>query len=115
MRRLVNIKVAALVIAAVALLSFGRAGGAGSAKPVTHKVTIEGMQFQPDVVKAARGDSIVWTNKDLFPHTATASGSAFDSHEIKPGESWTYKAANAGEIAYVCSFHPTMKATLQIK
>lgn len=115
MRRLVNIKVAALVIVAVALLSFGRVRGAVATKPVTHTVTIESMQFQPNVVSVARGDSIVWTNKDLFPHTATAKGGAFDSHEIKPGESWTYRPTKSGEIDYVCSMHPTMTAIVRVK
>jgi plastocyanin len=84
-------------------------------KPTTYHVSIENMQFQPDVVSAARGDSIVWTNKDLFPHTVTSKSGAFDSHEIKPGESWTYRAAKAGESGYVCSLHPTMQALLRVK
>jgi len=84
-------------------------------KPTTYHVTIENMQFQPDVVSVARGDSIVWINKDLFPHTVTSKSGAFDSHEIKAGESWTYRAAKSGEISYVCSLHPTMKATLRVR
>jgi plastocyanin len=84
-------------------------------KPATYHVTIENMQFQPDVVSVARGDSIVWTNKDLFPHTVTSKAGDFDSHEIKPGETWTYRAAKAGEADYVCSLHPTMKAVLRVK
>jgi plastocyanin len=84
-------------------------------KPATHHVNIENMQFQPDVVSVARGDSIVWTNKDLFPHTVTSKSGEFDSHEIKPGETWTYRAAKAGEADYVCSLHPTMHAVLRVK
>ena len=38
---------------------------------------------------AKRGDTIVWVNKDPFPHTATAKG-VFDSHEIAAGKSWKY-------------------------
>jgi|SRR6476646_1067594 len=115
MARLVRLEIAAVVVVALALLVYSRAGGAASAKPVSHKVTIEGMQFQPDVVSVAQGDSIVWTNNDLFPHTVTAKSGAFDSHEIKAGESWTYRAAKSGEISYVCSLHPTMKATLRVR
>jgi plastocyanin len=45
--------------------------------------------------------------------TATAGG--FDSKEIQPGESWTYKASKKGELAYACTLHPTMKGTLRVK
>jgi plastocyanin len=110
-----RISIAALAIVAVALLTVSRARGTASVKPVTHKVNIENMQFQPDVVSAAPGDSIVWTNNDLFPHTATAKSGDFDSHDIKPGESWTYKVSKSGEIEYVCSFHPTMKAAVRVR
>jgi plastocyanin len=115
MKRLLTFEVVAIVAVAVALLIFSVRHGAALGKPTTHSVSIEGMQFQPDDVSAKRGDAIVWTNKDLFPHTVTSTSGEFDSHEIKPGESWTYEAANAGELAYVCSLHPTMKAKLRVK
>jgi plastocyanin len=56
----------------------------------------------------------VWINKDPFPHTVTAAGK-FDSKEIKPGESWSYKVQQAGDVSYICTLHPTMKATLHVK
>ena len=100
-------------VAAVALLSISVGHGA-AAKPATHTVTIEAVQFQPNVIEARRGDSIVWTNKDPFPHTVTATGK-FDSKEIKPGESWTYKVQQSGDLPYTCTLHPTMKAALRVK
>src|ERR1043165_3421788 len=42
-------------------------------------VTMESLQFNPPEVTAHVGDRIVWTNKDLVPHTATADAKAFDS------------------------------------
>ena len=36
-------------------------------KPKTHTVTIEGMRFQPEALTVARGDTIVWVNKDIVP------------------------------------------------
>ncbi|QQJ99253.1 cupredoxin domain-containing protein [Burkholderia ambifaria] len=80
----------------------------------THRITIEGMRFNPASVTVARGDTIVWVNKDLVAHTATAAG-LFDSHEIRPDASWTYVANTPGRHAYICTFHPTMKATLTVK
>ena len=114
MKRLLAFEVVAILVATVALLVFSVRHGAALAKPTTHDVSIEGMQFHPDDVSAKRGDAIVWTNKDLFPHTVTSTSGDFDSHEIKPGESWTYRVSKAGELAYVCSLHPTMKAMLRV-
>jgi plastocyanin len=61
------------------------------------------------------GDTIVWVNKDLFPHTATASNSTFNSQVIAAGASWKYVAKKKGAFAYTCVFHPTMKAALLVR
>jgi plastocyanin len=81
----------------------------------SHTVTIENLQFSPRQLTVQRGDRIVWVNKDLFPHTATADGHAFDSGSIAPNGSWTYLAGKPGEYSYGCTFHPTMKATLTVQ
>lgn len=108
-----RIVVVVSLVAAVALLSISVGHGA-AVKAAKHTVTIEAVAFKPDVVDAKPGDSIVWTNNDPFPHTVTAAGK-FDSKEIKPGESWTYKVQQSGEVPYICTLHPTMKATLRVK
>jgi plastocyanin len=84
------------------------------AAPASHTVVIEGTRFSPEALTVARGDRVVWVNKDPFPHTATAAGT-FDSKSIGPGASWTYRATKPGTFDYVCSFHPTMKATLTVR
>ena len=43
-------------------------------KAKTHTVTIEGMRFQPEVLTVARGDTIVWVNKDLVPSHRDVKG-----------------------------------------
>jgi plastocyanin len=101
----------ALAVAAVLHGSIGPA--AAGPKPATHTITIENMQFQPATLTVRLGDSIVWVNKDLFPHTATAAG--FDSAQIAPGGSWKYRTRKKGEMAYACSLHPTMTAVVNVK
>jgi plastocyanin len=97
------------------------AGGALSMMPAanaathTYVVTIENMRFNPDALTVQRGDRVVWINKDLFPHTATADAKAFDSRNIDPNASWTYVARKPGEHPYGCALHPTMKARLTIR
>jgi plastocyanin len=61
------------------------------------------------------GDVVVWRNKDPFPHTATSRAGGFDSQAIAPGQSWKYTAKTRGDFSYICSFHPTMTATLRVE
>jgi plastocyanin len=92
-----------------------RVGEAKAAKAATHTVSIEATSFQPQTLTVKAGDSVVWVNKDPFPHTATSQTAGFDSHAIAPGKSWTYVARKKGDFAYVCMLHPTMKATLRVE
>jgi plastocyanin len=80
----------------------------------THEIVMQAVQFSPATLKVKRGDVVVWTNRDPFPHTATAAG-VFDSKSIAEGKSWRWRADRAGTIAYVCSLHPTMKGTLEVE
>ena len=87
---------------------------AGPAGAATHTVKIEGMQFVPATLTVKRGDKVVWQNKDVVPHTATAKGS-FDSGSIATGKSWSHSMGKAGRFDYVCTFHPGMKATVVVE
>ena len=82
--------------------------------PKTHQVEIKGMLFVPAQLDVSVGDTIVWTNADVLPHTVTSgepSAKTFDSKSIDSKQQWTYEVTAAGEYAYVCSFHPTMHGT----
>ncbi|WP_235024513.1 cupredoxin domain-containing protein [Caballeronia arvi] len=85
------------------------------AMAATFVVVIEQMRFEPPALTIARGDRVVWVNKDLFPHTATADKKAFDSHDIAPDASWSFVARDAGSYAYSCTLHPTMHAILNVR
>jgi plastocyanin len=105
-----------LSVAGVMLVSsMAPRAAAASAEPVTHTVTIDGTRFEPDDLVIKAGDSVVWVNHDPFPHTATATNALFDSKEILPDKSWTFTASAKGDIAYACTFHPTMKGTLHVQ
>jgi plastocyanin len=104
--------VAALVLLCV---STGQTSAANASKASVHTVAMDGTGFQPAELTVQVGDSIVWVNKDPFPHTVTSVAGGFDSHQIDPGKSWKYTAAKKGEFPYACVFHPTMKATLRVE
>jgi plastocyanin len=78
-------------------------------------VAIEGMKFMPERLEVAAGDVVTWTNKDIVPHTVTASGAGVESGEIAPGASWKLAIRRRGEMPYVCRFHPTMKAFIVVR
>jgi plastocyanin len=99
---------------ALALAGGLPAASAAGAAAATHTIAIDGMQFVPPALTVHRGDTVVWVNKDLVPHTVTAA-KAFDSGQIAPGASWTWVARQAGHYDYVCTLHPTMKATLVVQ
>jgi plastocyanin len=100
---------AARVALAALLLS---AGCAEARKPRAHAVEIRNFVFAPASLAAAPGDTVVWTNRDIVPHTATPDAGGWDSGSIAAGASWTLVVPEEGLGAYRCAFHPTMKAAL---
>jgi plastocyanin len=109
----------ALAVAAATLGSGCRSDrGAAARKPApsTHTVTIEAVSYAPQSLTVNVGDTVVWLNKDPFPHTATSSAGNFDSREIAgDGASWAFTTTRAGDFPYTCTLHPTMTGVLHIK
>lgn len=88
---------------------------AGTAKPATHTVAIDGATFAPPKLTVTAGDTVVWVNKDPYPHTATSKEGGFDSKELGEGKSFRFVAKKKGDFPYVCTLHPTMKGTITVK
>ena len=107
---------AAATAVALAAAAVGALQWAAAAEPAgrTHEIVIQGLQYVPETLNVRRGDTVVWTNKDPFPHTATAAG-AFDSKSIDAGKSWRFTPRRAGTFAYVCTLHSNMKGMLQVE
>src|SRR5687768_1355182 len=106
--------VAAVLVSIGCLLQAGTGMGALAAS-TTHTIVIAEMKFIPETLTVSPGDTIVWVNKDFFPHTATAQDKSFDSRDIATNKSWKYVAAKKGAFSYICTLHPTMEATLIVK
>ncbi|MBA3327509.1 MAG: cupredoxin domain-containing protein [Solirubrobacterales bacterium] len=78
-------------------------------------ISMKDIKNIPMEAEAKVGQTVVWTNDDPFPHTVTAeSGADFDSGNMEGGDTFEYKAEQAGEIAYVCKIHPNQKGTLTV-
>lgn len=100
----------ALPIAA-ALLAALFAGGPAAAAPTVHTVVLEKMGFGPLPASLRSGDVILWVNKDLFRHTATARDGSFNL-DLPPKASGRTLVKRKGAIPFFCKYHPGMKGVL---
>lgn len=82
-----------------------------AAAPRHYTIVIDKMKFGP-VPEVHQGDVITWDNRDMFKHSATAKG-AFDI-DLPAGKAVTIRVTRAGTFAFVCKYHPGMKAVLQV-
>ena len=84
-----------------------------------HTILIDGMRFIPQTVEVRRGDTVIWRNKDPFPHNATATPAAPmggpASPDLATGAGWTFKATKRGNYPYLCTLHRTMTGLLVVK
>jgi plastocyanin len=102
-----------VVVLALATALIVRAGGT---PPERHEIAMRGWAFDPATLEAAPGDTIVWTNHDVVPHTATMKDLSMDSGVIPPGGSWSFVMPEATEhLTYLCIFHPTMTGAISVR
>ena len=98
----------ALVMVAAPLI-----GGAAPA-PKANTVVVDKMKFGAVPAGARVGDTIVWVNKDMFRHTATARDGSFNV-DLPVGKSAKTVLKKSGSIAFYCIFHPGMTGTLVVR
>ena len=97
----------ATAAAAAALGALLLTAPSASAKPAVHTVVIQQMKFGPAPTGVRAGDTIVWANKDMFRHTATARDKSFDV-DLPAGATGRTVVGKAGTITFYCRFHPAM-------
>ena len=76
---------------------------------------IDAAAFAPATLVVKADDTVVWINKDPYPHTVTAPAAAFDSGPLQPEGTWTLTPSRRGEFAYTCTLHQTMKGMLRVE
>ncbi len=77
-------------------------------------VAISGFTFGPGALKVSVGQKVTWTNADDTPHQITVAGKEQRSEPILKGQSATLQFDEAGNIAYICGLHPTMKGSIEV-
>ena len=74
------------------------------------------MAFGPAALSAAVGDTIVWTDRDIVPHTATEDrAGGWEVGPMMGGDSGVLVLRTAGIVRYFCRFHPEMRGTLEVR
>ena len=75
-----------------------------------------GFAFSPASLAIAVGDSVTVHNTDSTHHTFT-DRPAFDSGDVAPGGTYTYRFAKAGTFDFVCSYHQGsgMRGTITVR
>lgn len=80
----------------------------------TDTVAIHMMQFNPSQLTVNKGDTVIWINKDLVPHTVKSyAANEFYSDTINVGKTW--KLSITDSVSYFCTIHPTMNGKIIIK
>lgn len=88
---------------------------AAAAAPAHHDyvVAMAGMRFGAAPAGLKIGDTILWINRDIVPHSATARDRSFDV-TVQPRQSVRVTLRRAGAIAFYCRFHPAMQGRLAV-
>ena len=105
--------VAAVAVAAAAAFQPATRASAEDDRPTIHHVEIRDLQFTPAELTVRPGDTIIWTNHDIVPHTATAGDDSWDSGELALGASYTHVVQEGAEGDYYCRYHPAMTGTFE--
>ncbi len=81
-------------------------------------VTISNWTFGPGAVKVTAGQSVSWVNGDDSPHQIALLGAdgkpGARSTVMLKGQKATLQFDAAGNIAYICGLHPSMKGTIEV-
>ena len=91
--------------------------GSSYTPPVTGNdsvINITEMAF-PATSTVSKGTTVKWTNNDAIAHTVTSDdGTTFNSGNLAPGASFSFKTNASGTIAYHCNYHSNMHGSLVV-
>ena len=94
----------------------GGGGGGGGSGGAGAQVTMKGIAFNPATVTVKAGDTVTWTNEDSVGHDVT--GDDFNSGDpggLANGDTFEHTFDEAGTFKYVCTVHPGMEGTVEVK
>ena len=100
---------------AVVLAAMAQPLTAAHAKHVPRavEVVVDKLAFGTVPADLRVGDTVIWVNRDLFRHSATATGH-FDV-DLQVGARRPMLLTKAGTYAFKCKYHPGMKGVLKVR
>ena len=96
-------------------MSSSAEGGSSSVVEHLHTVEIKDFAFSPATLTVNAGDTVVFVNRDVVPHTATEATGRWDSNLLVAKRSWRLLITADTAWSYFCRYHPSMKGTLSIQ
>lgn len=86
---------------------------ASNSIPAKYVVTIKDMKYNPAVIQAHIGDTVLFINKDLVPHNVADSlTKEWLSPQLDFGTEWPMVVTK--DLHYYCAFHPNMEGDIQV-
>ncbi len=101
----------AAIIACAIILSAGLAGAAELS------VSQKNRSFDPKILDARLGDTVLLVNDDRYAHNlySETSGFEFNVRKQMPGSTYSLKLDKRGAFEILCVIHPRMKMTVNVK
>lgn len=97
-------------------VAMGPTVGAAGTTSTANTLIISNFMFQPMTLKVAPGATIKVENKDSVVHSVDANGGKFNTGNILPSKTKSFKAPKKpGKYHYFCAVHTFMKGTIVVK
>lgn len=81
--------------------------------PNIDTVFIQQMKFSPDTLTIQKGDTVIFINRDIVDHDATAlPDSLWQSPRLKMDKTWKFVPQKSSD--YFCSIHVVMKGRINV-
>lgn len=105
-----------MIATAVVLTGFALAlSGEANPSRTYHVVDVRQLRFEPAALTVAPGDTVVWINRDIVPHTVTALNADWGSGGLEKDATWQQVVTIDETVQYYCKYHPTMRGTIVVK
>ena len=89
-----------------------RAGEVTEGSPALVRASMSSLAFVPTTIEASVGDTVVWQNDDLVPHTVDAVDDSWTSGQLNPTQEFRHVVREPGRIALKCRYHPSMQGVI---
>lgn len=107
---------------AAGLAACGSSGGASAAASASSPaassppgtIVIKEFAFHPSHLRVRAGSTVTVHNEDSVTHTVTALDGKFNTGDIAPGQTVTFRVDAPGTYPYYCLIHQFMHGTLTV-